>query len=109
MEVPSFAGPWSNIKPPLQGWIQDYINRVGFTQMTPVQASTIPLFRANKDVVVEAITGSGKTLSFLLPILEKLSSNAVKPQKGDVFALIISPTRLVCSFYILRLIILTLV
>ena len=45
---------------------------MGHTQMTPVQASTIPLFMQNKDVVVEAVTGSGKTLAFVIPILERL-------------------------------------
>jgi superfamily II DNA/RNA helicase len=62
--------------------------------MTPVQASTIPVFLKNKDVVVEAVTGSGKTLAFLIPLMERLSkvpSNDVK--SGDVLAVIISPTR----------------
>lgn len=40
--------------------------------MTPVQASTIPLFMNNKDVIVEAVTGSGKTLSFIIPIIEMI-------------------------------------
>ena len=64
--------------------------------MTPVQASTIPLFLKNKDVVVEAVTGSGKTLAFLIPLLErlgKLSESEVK--RGDILAVIISPTRFV--------------
>jgi ATP-dependent helicase YprA (DUF1998 family) len=64
--------------------------------MTPVQASTIPLFLKNKDVVVEAVTGSGKTLAFLIPLLErlgKLSASDVK--RGDILAVIISPTRFV--------------
>jgi len=68
---------------------------MGFTEMTPVQASTIPLFLRNKDVVVEAVTGSGKTLAFLIPLLErlgKLSSSDIK--RGDVLCVIISPTRL---------------
>ncbi|KAJ3545623.1 hypothetical protein NM688_g5605 [Phlebia brevispora] len=61
--------------------------------MTPVQASTIPLFMQNKDVVVEAVTGSGKTLAFVIPILEKLIRREIKLRKNDVGALIISPTR----------------
>lgn len=61
--------------------------------MTPVQASTIPLFMKNKDVVVEAVTGSGKTLAFVIPILERLIRRDSKLKKNEVGALIISPTR----------------
>lgn len=76
---------------------------MGFTEMTPVQASTIPLFLKNKDVVVEAVTGSGKTLAFLIPLLErlgKLSASDIK--RGDILSVIISPTRFVgkrCSLF----------
>jgi len=67
---------------------------MGFTDMTPVQASTIPLFLKNKDVVVEAVTGSGKTLAFLIPLLERLGK--LQPsdiKRGDILGVIISPTR----------------
>jgi ATP-dependent RNA helicase DDX55/SPB4 len=67
---------------------------MGFTDMTPVQASTIPLFLKSKDVVVEAVTGSGKTLAFLIPLLERLGKLAPSEVKrGDVLGVIISPTR----------------
>lgn len=66
---------------------------MGFDRMTPVQASTIPLFSGNKDVVVEAVTGSGKTLAFLIPILEKLLRLDEPTPKHHVAAAIISPTR----------------
>ena len=71
----------------------DVIQSMGHTQMTPVQASTIPLFMKHKDVVVEAVTGSGKTLAFVIPILEKLISRETKLRKNEVGALIVSPTR----------------
>ncbi|KAE9410543.1 DEAD-domain-containing protein [Gymnopus androsaceus JB14] len=61
--------------------------------MTPVQASTIPLFMKHKDVVVEAVTGSGKTLAFVIPVLEKLIRRESKLRKNDIGALIITPTR----------------
>ncbi|TIB97373.1 DEAD-domain-containing protein [Wallemia mellicola] len=93
MSLHSFAGKWSTIKPRLSEWIEEYLLNIGYTEMTPVQASTIPLFRANKDVVVEAVTGSGKTLAFLIPILEKLTNYSNSLKKGDVFALIVAPTR----------------
>jgi ATP-dependent RNA helicase DDX55/SPB4 len=66
---------------------------MGHTQMTPVQASTIPLFMKNKDVVVEAVTGSGKTLAFAIPVLERLARREHRLRKNEIGALIISPTR----------------
>lgn len=66
--------------------------------MTPVQASTIPLFMRHKDVVVEAVTGSGKTLAFVIPIFEKLVRRDRKLAKNEIGALVISPTRCVLLF-----------
>ena len=44
---------WDAMTPPLAEWVLDAITAMGFARMTPVQASTIPLFMGNKDVVVE--------------------------------------------------------
>ena len=44
---------WDQLAKPLSPWILDAINTMGFDRMTPVQASAIPLFMGNKDVVVE--------------------------------------------------------
>ena len=66
---------------------------MGFDRMTPVQASTIPLFMAHKDVVVEAVTGSGKTLAFLIPVIEKLLRLDEPIKKHHVGAIVLSPTR----------------
>lgn len=71
----------------------DVINAMGYIQMTPVQASTIPLFMQHKDVVVEAVTGSGKTLAFVVPILERLIRRESRLKRNEVGALVISPTR----------------
>jgi ATP-dependent RNA helicase DDX55/SPB4 len=73
----------------------DVIQALGYSQMTPVQAATIPLFMKHKDVVVEAVTGSGKTLAFVVPILEKLIRRENRLRQNEVGALIISPTRYV--------------
>lgn len=72
---------------------------MGFQRMTPVQASTIPLFMKHKDVVVEAVTGSGKTLAFVVPVLEKLIRRERKLHKNDIGALIISPTRCITFLF----------
>ncbi|KAF2074477.1 hypothetical protein CYY_004222 [Polysphondylium violaceum] len=48
------------------------IQKLGFTEPTPIQAKTIPLAMNGKDILASASTGSGKTAAFLLPILERL-------------------------------------
>jgi len=45
---------------------------VGFTEPTPIQLKTVPIAMEGKDVVGGAVTGSGKTAAFLIPILERL-------------------------------------
>lgn len=66
---------------------------MGFETMTPVQSGAIPLFMKNKDVVVEAVTGSGKTLSFVVPILEKLLRREEPLKNHEIGAVVITPTR----------------
>ncbi|KAH3681329.1 hypothetical protein WICPIJ_007682 [Wickerhamomyces pijperi] len=80
---------WSKLN--IQQWLKDAIGSLGFQTMTTVQASAIPIFLQNKDVVVEAVTGSGKTLSFVIPIIEKMTR--VEHQKYHVNAIVLSPTR----------------
>ncbi|GIP41438.1 hypothetical protein J31TS4_47180 [Paenibacillus sp. J31TS4] len=60
----------------------------GIVHPTPVQEQAIPAILSGRDVVAQAQTGTGKTLAFVLPILQKLN-----PRKKAVQALIISPTR----------------
>lgn len=83
---------WSQAS--LQPWIHDAIDSLGFRSMTPVQASTIPLFCGSKDVVVEAVTGSGKTLAFAIPVLERVTK-CMKENRGSsgLYGIVISPTR----------------
>jgi ATP-dependent RNA helicase RhlE len=63
------------------------------TQPTPVQAQSIPAQLEGKDVVVTAQTGTGKTLAFVLPLLEQL----IQQRTPGVNALILSPTRELAS------------
>lgn len=86
-------GPWTSLVPKLSESTLESIKELGFESMTEVQAKAIPLFMSNKDVVVEACTGSGKTLSFVIPIIEILSKRKPALQKSDVGAIIILPTR----------------
>lgn len=64
------------------------IKRSGFEEATPIQAETIPLALAGRDVIGQAQTGTGKTAAFGLPILQNLN----KKQKV-IQAVIIEPTR----------------
>ena len=64
------------------------LQRQGITEPTPVQEQAIPPMRAGRDVIAQAQTGTGKTLAFLLPLLEK-----IKPQGTVAQALVIAPTR----------------
>ncbi|KAJ9615878.1 ATP-dependent rRNA helicase spb4 [Cladophialophora chaetospira] len=84
---------WDAIDPSLSPWVIDAMAAMNFTRMTPVQASTIPLFKAYKDVVVEAVTGSGKTLAYLIPVVEKLLRLEEPVKRHHVGAIIVSPTR----------------
>lgn len=93
MPPKSSSRAWDALTPSLSEWNLDAVASMGFTRMTPVQASAIPLFMQHKDVVVEAVTGSGKTLSFLIPIVEKLLRLDQPLKKHHVGAIIISPTR----------------
>ncbi|WVQ78072.1 ATP-dependent RNA helicase HAS1 [Cryptococcus sp. DSM 104549] len=68
------------------------IQRMGFETMTEVQARTIPPLLAGKDVLGAARTGSGKTMAFLVPSVELLSTLRFKPVNGTG-VIIISPTR----------------
>jgi ATP-dependent RNA helicase DDX18/HAS1 len=55
---------------------------MGFTTMTHVQAKSIPVLLAGKDVLGAARTGSGKTLAFLIPAVELLHRLKFKPLNG---------------------------
>ncbi|GBB86138.1 hypothetical protein RclHR1_01260009 [Rhizophagus clarus] len=68
------------------------IKEMGFTEMTEVQARTIPPLMAGRDVLGAAKTGSGKTLAFLIPAVEMLHKLKFKPRNGTG-VIVISPTR----------------
>ncbi len=65
------------------------VKEMGFTRPTPIQQDTIPPAMAGKDILACAMTGSGKTAAFGLPILHRLIG---KP-RGKTRALILTPTR----------------
>jgi len=65
---------------------------MGFTHMTEIQAQTIPHLLEGRDLVGAAKTGSGKTLSFLIPAVELIYKLKFMPRNGTG-VIIISPTR----------------
>ncbi len=64
----------------------------GFVQPTPVQNEAVPPALLGRDVVATAQTGTGKTLAFLLPVIQSLSTRTGQPSSG-IRALILAPTR----------------
>lgn len=81
----SFQG-MSLSRPILRG-----LTSVGFTKPTPIQAKTIPIALMGKDVVGGAVTGSGKTAAFVVPILERL---LYRPKKVPTTRVVVlTPTR----------------
>ncbi|KAL9932045.1 hypothetical protein V8E36_009106 [Tilletia maclaganii] len=93
-QAPSYAGAWSSLKTPLLPWVLETItSTLNFTQMTPVQAASIPLFLSHKDVIVEAVTGSGKTLAYLIPLLHILIRRESPLKRHQLGAIVLVPTR----------------
>ncbi len=72
--------------------IQHALKQSGYTEPTPIQAEVVPLVLAHKDVMARAQTGSGKSASFVLPILE-LWSQRRGEGKAKIKALVLTPTR----------------
>jgi ATP-dependent RNA helicase RhlE len=85
--APVTAAPFGGfaLRPELQRAVRD----LGFTEPTPIQTKSIPPALEGRDLLACAMTGSGKTAAFLLPILDRL---AAKP-RGGTRALILAPTR----------------
>ncbi len=70
--------------------------KAGFTLPTPVQAKAIPPALEGNDILATASTGTGKTLSFLIPMIERMDATSVPSTKGKrnpIRALILLPTR----------------
>jgi ATP-dependent RNA helicase RhlE len=69
------------------------VREQGYSEPTPIQRKAIPIILDGKDVMARAQTGTGKTAGFTLPLLQRLNSQARKPDPRAVRALILTPTR----------------
>ena len=93
-----------SIPNPMRSWaesglprgILDVVDRVGYTQPSAVQRAAIPIALQSRDLIGVAVTGSGKTAAFVLPLLVYISS---LPRLNDMtrndgpYGLILAPTR----------------
>ena len=66
----------------------DNLTQLGYLQMTPIQAASLPIALAGQDLIAQAKTGSGKTAAFALPLLARLNVRQFAVQ-----ALVLVPTR----------------
>lgn len=64
------------------------LDRLGYTDMTPIQAASLPVALAGHDLIAQAKTGSGKTAAFALALLARLDVRRVQVQ-----AMVLCPTR----------------
>ena len=69
--------------------LKERLSAARFSAPTPVQAAAIPQALEGKDVIAAAQTGTGKTLAFLIPVMEKLSAQ----EAAGIAALVLVPTR----------------
>ena len=84
---PSSTGPaFSTL--PLAPHVLANLQSLGYAAMTPIQAASLPLALAGKDLIAQAKTGSGKTAAFALALLARLN-----PRHFGVQALVLCPTR----------------
>ena len=73
----------------ISDYTKERLSSAGFSIPTPVQAAAIPTALAGKDVLATAQTGTGKTLAFLIPVIERL----LQDKTPGIAALVLVPTR----------------
>src|ERR1700683_2292617 len=74
---------------PISAYMKESLAKAQFVTPTPVQAAAIPQALEGKDVLATAQTGTGKTLAFLIPVMERL----LQGNTPGIAALVLVPTR----------------
>lgn len=69
------------------------VTTMNFTKPTPIQAATIPVALLGKDIVGNAVTGSGKTAAFIIPMIERLLYRERGKKAAATRCLVLVPTR----------------
>ena len=70
------------------------LDRMCLSEMTEVQQRSIPQLLEGKDGLIKSQTGSGKTLSYAVPLIQNLRSKPERIRRADgLFAVILVPTR----------------
>jgi ATP-dependent RNA helicase DDX23/PRP28 len=93
-----------SIPNPMRSWAEsglpkkllDTVSAVGYTDPSPIQRAAIPIALQSRDLIGVAVTGSGKTAAFLLPLLVYISELPVidESNKGDgPYGIVLAPTR----------------
>jgi superfamily II DNA/RNA helicase len=82
--------PFSKLE--LSDTLQTLLKENNYTKPTAIQEKVIPLVLEKKDIMAQAQTGSGKTASFVLPIVELLSQTPTEG-KHKIKVLVLTPTR----------------
>jgi len=69
--------------------LHEGLRAMGYSEPTPIQQAAIPLILEGKDLIACAQTGTGKTASYLLPVINNISKNELE----EISTLILAPTR----------------
>ncbi|KAI9037007.1 mRNA splicing protein PRP28 [Aspergillus affinis] len=102
----NIATKGGSVPNPMRSWdeshlpsrLMELVNRVGYKEPTPIQRAAIPIAMQSRDLIGVAVTGSGKTASFLLPLLVYISElpriDEFEWRKNDgPYAIVLAPTR----------------
>ncbi|NOY36515.1 MAG: DEAD/DEAH box helicase [Chlorobi bacterium] len=75
---------------PLTSSLQEGVESFGFSELTPIQEACIPLIMKGKDIIGCAQTGTGKTMAYAIPTLQRILTTG---EKEGPYALVLAPTR----------------
>ncbi|GFR40715.1 hypothetical protein Agub_g1322 [Astrephomene gubernaculifera] len=77
--------------------LSQQLQTLGFAAPTPIQRAVVPVLLSGRDALVRAQTGSGKTLSYLLPVIHDLQAQQPRISRGEgTYAILLAPTRELC-------------
>ncbi|KAL8278607.1 hypothetical protein RQP46_008899 [Phenoliferia psychrophenolica] len=85
---------FSSLSPPLHPLLLRALSQLAFPKPTPIQSALIPhALSSSRDILARARTGSGKTLSYAIPIVQGILSRRDRGEHGGTRALVLVPTR----------------